>query len=335
MIELLLQRGADPDGACACDGAERPVWAAAVQGDAIAVDMLLLRGADPNQPAFAGLTPLDVALIRGHEGVAERLRAAGGCRSTTAELTAAASTDGHGTGIKAIDLWCPLPDRGLAHVHFSYGTGAMVLLCELSRRWTDTGRRVVWTGFVPRPLDLGDVHHVMAEGGLAGDVSVLLTDHTTADRHRRAAFEAALASTADDDVLVILTETGLRDAVDERLFELAGRNSITLVASPIDEPEPPRLGTAPYLASIRFDRGRAERGRWPAISPDSWSTVGSTAITELAARARREMNDDLDRYLCQPFHIAHHVTGRAGESVDLAQLTTDVTERLSPPSGRP
>jgi hypothetical protein len=329
MIQLLLDRGADPDGACTCGGAENPMWVAAVQGDAVGVDMLLRRGADPNHPAFAGLTPLDVAVMRGHEQVAQRLLAAGARRSTNTSEAVAPTTDGRGTGIKAIDLWCPLPTAGLVHVHFSYGTGAMVLLCELSRRWTATGRCVRWIGFVPRPLDLGDVHHVVAEGGLERDIAVGLTDHTTAERRRRGSFDAALAAVDDDDILVIFTETGFRDAVDERLFELAARNSLTLVVSPIDEPEPLRFGAAPFLASVRFDRERAERGRWPAISADSWSTVGPPALAELAARARSEMTDDLDEYLCQPFHIAEHVTARPGETISLAELTVEVTNRLS------
>jgi hypothetical protein len=291
--------------------------------------MLLGRGADPNHPAFAGLTPLDVAVNRGHERVAQRLLAAGARRSTTTKDVGASSPDDRGTGIKAIDLWCPLPTEGLAHVHFSYGTGAMVLLCELSRRWTAKGRYVRWTGFVPRPLDLGDVHHVVAEGGIDRDIAIGLTDHTTADRRRRASFDRALAAFGDDDILVIFTETGFRDAVDERLFELAARKSLTMVVSPIDEPEPPRFGTAPFLASIRFDRERAERGRWPAISADSWSTVGSPSVAELAARARSQMTDDLDQYLCQPFHIAEHVTARPGESISLDELTVEVANRLS------
>lgn len=329
MIRLLLDRGADPDGACTCSGAENPIWVAAVQGDAVTVDLLLSRGADPNHPAFAGLTPLDVAVIRGHDQVAQRLLMAGARRSTLIRDAHAPTPEDFGTGIKAIDLWCPLPTAGLVHVHFSYGAGVMVLLCELSRRWTAAGRCVRWIGFVPRPLDLGDVHHVVAEGGLEQDIAAGLTDHTIAERRRRRSFDAAMAASAEDDTLVIFTESGFRDAVDERLFELAGRNSLTLVVSPIDEPQPPRFGTAPFLAAIRFDRERAERGRWPAISADSWSTVGPPALVELAALARNEMNDDLDRYLCQPFYIAEHVTARPGESISLAELTVEVAKRLS------
>ena len=41
-------------------------------------ELLLAHGADPNRPAFAGLTPLDVATVRGYSDLVELLRRAGG-----------------------------------------------------------------------------------------------------------------------------------------------------------------------------------------------------------------------------------------------------------------
>jgi RNA polymerase sigma-70 factor, ECF subfamily len=328
MIRLLLERGGDPDGACSCDGAENPMWVASVQGDAVTVEMLLARSADPNRPAFAGLTPLDLATIRGHDRIAQLLRNAGGERSATARSMLASVITGRGTGIKAVDLWCPLPERGLVHVHFAYGTGVMVLLCELSRRWAAGGQHVVWTGFVPRPLDLGDIHHALAEAGLAREVTIALTDHTVAHDRRRAQMATFLADSDEHDIIVVFSDAGFRDAVDERLFDLAARKGLTVVVSPIDDPEMPRFGSAPYLASIRFDRERAQRGRWPAISAGSWSVAASPDMAELATRARRLMSDELDQYLCQPFLIAEHVTARPGESVSLTDLAAEITSRL-------
>lgn len=329
MIRLLLDRGADPDSACGCDGGENPIWVAAVQGDLAAVEMLLDHGADPDRAAFAGLTPLDVATVRGHERIAERLRVAGGHSSAAAPIGHPATAVSLATGIKAIDLWCPLPERGLVHLHLAYGTGAMVLLCELSRRWVAGGHRVTWTGFVPRPLDLGDLHHGLAEGGLADDVNVAIADHTAPIEQRRARFVAAVAAAGAGDVLVVFGDAGFRDVIDERLFDLAGRDGLTVVVSPVDDPELPRRGAGPYLASIRFDRDRARRGRWPAISADSWSVTASPEMVELADRARLHMTDELDDYLCQPFHVAEHVTARPGESETPADLATEVARRLA------
>jgi len=82
MVELLLSRDADPDAACGCEGGENPVWVAAAQRDNDVLELLLAHGADPNRSAFAGLTSLDVATVRGCDDIAARLRRAGGQPST-------------------------------------------------------------------------------------------------------------------------------------------------------------------------------------------------------------------------------------------------------------
>jgi RNA polymerase sigma-70 factor (ECF subfamily) len=148
MVELLLSRGADPDAQCSCEGGENPVWVAAAQHDKESLEVLLAHGADPNRPAFAGLTPLDVATVRGYDDLAELLRRAGGHPSTYRAFVDTRPGSA-ATGIKAIDLWCPLPQQGLVHLAPGYGFGAIVLLSELSRRAAITEQRVVWTGFVP------------------------------------------------------------------------------------------------------------------------------------------------------------------------------------------
>lgn len=329
MVELLLTRGADPDAACSCAGGENPVWVAAAQHDRTSLELLLAHGADPNRPAFAGLTPLDVATVRGYDDLVELLRCAGGQPSTylafgdTRPCSAA-------TGIKAIDLWCPLPQQGLVHLAPGYGSGAIVLLCELSRRAAITGQRVVWTGFVPSPLDLGDVHHFLAESGIADDVLVALAEHAAPDREKTAALDAGMVAAAHGGLLVVFNETDHLITVDQRLMELAERPGTTIVVAPLHAtPEPPKPGTRPFLASIAFDPQRAARGRWPAISSESWSLVATPEMATLAEKARVAMTDELDTYLSQPFHVAEHIIGIPGETVELAELHSEISQRLS------
>lgn len=328
MVELLLSRGADPDAACSCEGGENPVWVAASQYDMTSLELLLAHGADPNRPAFAGLTPLDVATVRGYGDLVELLRRAGGQPSTyqafvdTPPYSAA-------TGIKAIDLWCPLPQQGLVHLAPGYGLGAIVLLTELSRRTAITGQRVVWTGFVPSPLDLGDLHHAVAESAIADHVLLALAAPAAPDDEKTAALDAGMAAAADGGLLVVFNETDHLLTIDQRLMDLAERPGTTIVVAPLQATtEPPKRGARPFLASIAFDTARAARGRWPAISSESWSLVATSQMAKLAEHARLAMTDELDQYLSQPFHVAEHILGVPGETVEPVELHSEVTKRI-------
>jgi hypothetical protein len=321
MVELLLSRGADPDGACTCDGGESPLWVASVQGELEVVELLLDHGAAPNVTAFAGASALDVALMRGHDDIAGRLRAAGARMTQLSEYPTGESVPSGATGIKVIDLWCPLPERGLVHLTPGFGLGAVVLISELSLRAARDGRRVVWTGFVQAPTDLGDIHHALAESALVDGVELSMASPTAPIDEKRAALDRGIALASDDAFLVVFAETGHLLDVDERLLALASRSAVTLVVAPLDgSVRPPTKAESPYLASITFDIERARRQRWPAVGAESWSKVATPEMAELAERAKREMNDGVDAYLAQPFFVAEPVTGGPGETVPVEAL---------------
>jgi hypothetical protein len=316
MVRLLLARGADPNGTCTCDGGESPLWVAATQRETDIVDELLRHGADPNRAAFAGTTPLDVARMRGYGEVADRLVAAGAVDKRR-EAMPPVESPARATGIKAIDLWCPLPEQGLAHVTPGFGVGAVVLVAELSYRAARTGRAVVWTGFVQAPTDLGDIHHALAESDLLDAVTLSMAPPAESVVDQVAALDRGIRAATPGALLVVFAETGRLQLIDERVPALARRDGLTLVVAPLDGTAlpPPPTGT-PYLASIVFDVDRARRQRWPAIGSASWSRVGDAANADLARRARDGMTDALDEYLAQLFYVAEPVTGRAGESVE-------------------
>lgn len=324
MVELLLARGADPDARCSCGGGEYPLWVAASQNDPVALDLLLDAGADFDRPAFSGLTPLDVAIIRRYDDIADRLRTAG-ARPSTQQPFGRAAFEGAATGIRAIDLWCPLPERGLVHMTPGYGLGAIVLIGELSRRSIASGRRVVWSGIASRPLDVGDVHHAAAESGLGDDVTVAVAS-STAPTHRKAeTLDIGIAAATGSDLLIVFTETGHLHLLDERLAILAARPGVTIVVAPmIDPPPAPAPGTGPYRAAITFDEQRAARRCYPAISSNSWSTVAPHALAELAAAAREHPTDALNEYLTQSFEVAEHVTAEPGDTTSLHELHAQV-----------
>jgi F0F1-type ATP synthase beta subunit len=51
-------------------------------------------------------------------------------------------------------------------------------------------------------------------------------------------------------------------------------------------------------------------------------------MATLAQQARLAMTDELDRYLCQPFHVAEHILGIPGETVELVELHCEVSKRI-------
>lgn len=328
MVRLLLDRGADPDGACTCDGGESPLWVAVVQRETEIVDELLRRGADPDARAFEGASAADVARMRGYDDIEARLLAAGATPSSVPRL--GFEPVAGATGIKTIDLWCPLPERGLVHLTPGFGIGAMVLVAELSHRAARSGQRVVWTGFVQAPTDLGDVHHGLAESGISDEVAVFMAAPTAPLEEQVAALDRGIAAAGDDALLVVFAETGRLTAVEERLPALAERAARTLVVAPLDgSVAPPAPAGSPYLASIVFDVERALRQRWPAVGSESWSKVADAEGAALADRARTGMSDELDAYLAQPFFIAEPVLAAPGTSVLVDELRSAVEGLLA------
>jgi hypothetical protein len=323
MVQLLLERGADPNGACTCAGGERPLWTAVLHRRTAMVDELLRRGAAPDTSAFAGVSALQVAQMRGYDEIADCLRAAGAQGADAWQTTP--TSPAVGTGIKAIDLWCPFPERGLVRLTPGFGVGALVLIAELSLRWTRAGRGVVWTGFVQAPTDLGDLAHGLAETGISDLVQLSMASSSATHDEQAAALDRGVALAADGDLLVVFEESGRSSEVETRLGALAGRDGTTIVVGPLDGsiPAPPPAGS-PYLASVSFDVERARRGRWPAVGPESWSKVHDGEGAALAAGARAALTDALDAYLAQPFFTAEPFTGVPGASVPVEELRAGV-----------
>ena len=164
---------------------------------------------NPNARAFAGASALDVAWMRGYDDLAAALRDAGAAATARVRVPGRrVRLPADATGIKAIDLWCPLPERGLVHLTPGFGLGAVVLISELSLRAARTGAPVVWTGFVQAPTDLGDVHHALAEAALLDHVHLSMASPLATVEERVAAFDRGIGLAGDDGFLVVFAETG-------------------------------------------------------------------------------------------------------------------------------
>jgi F-type H+-transporting ATPase subunit beta len=182
------------------------------------------------------------------------------------------------TGIKALDLFAPLPRGALVRVPFMAGVGMVVLLGELCHRFIEPKRAAIWTGFTQRPFDVSDWEADMSEFGLAGRVQSSLVGFDEPSAARREAFERGLHTCetlrdAGQDVLaVVLSAAGFENDVEASLPRLAApaaTGSITsIVVSPFPEnPDLPKSLPAPYSAQITLDRARARHYLFPALQP--------------------------------------------------------------------
>ncbi len=341
MQALLLNAGADVDGICGCATGESPVWAAALLNRLSHLRELLKRGANPNVVAASGNTPLHVAAMRGYRDAAVELLAHGArtdlvdthgrtpvdwaksnghdelvgvieSRTTTearppsGEGLAAASTETLFSGIKALDLFVPIPRGGLVRFPFMAGVGMVVLLGELSKRMTTRGNgRALWTGFTQRPFDLRDWEAEMAELGLAARVQHSLVGYDANPQQRRDAFVAgvdravAMRDDGRDVLVVLLCETGFESDVDASLVRLSDNRGAgcitTIVVTPFPEkPEAVWSELAPpYKAQIVLDRRRAKKLLFPSIDPlvslSELLTAGKLGSrhADIATRARQ------------------------------------------------
>jgi RNA polymerase sigma-70 factor (ECF subfamily) len=338
MVALLLERGADPRRACTCSGAETPLWTAVVHRRPTQAALLLGRGADPNATAFAGTSALQVARMRGYSELVELLSAFGAKEG--ASLHRFASHDDAieqrldevwWTGIRAVDLWCPLPVRGVVRCTAAPGSGCLVLLGELAWRAAREGRAVVWAGVPPPPLDRGDYVHGLAELGVSDCVQLRIAPHDAPKTEQLAALDSALSEAdAVGAMLVMFEASGSVAEIEARLPELARRAAPTVIVAPFGE-QPPAPTGSPYLASLAFDRARAERQQWPAISAEgTWSRVMPRSTADLAASARGVLSrggapaEAIHRWLSQPFFSTEPFSGIAGESTSPLALQREL-----------
>jgi RNA polymerase sigma-70 factor (ECF subfamily) len=315
---LLLARGADPDATAA--SGTTPLQVAAMRGHAELVEVLLAAGADATRvdrggypgllwrPRAAGANipanAAEWARRGGHLALAahlDRAAGAGPASSAAAATHAGAEPDAtmRETGIRALDLFAPLPRNGLVQVPFRAGVGMVVLLGELlARQAGRTDGAAVWTGFAQRPFDVRDLQAEMAELGLTGFAELYVGALDETPEARRSAFAAGMARVRalcleGRDVLVVVTvEPGFAADVDAALPELAampGPGSATVLVIgefervPIDASAPVLPLRAPWRARIVLDRTRARRRLFPAVDP---ALSGSLLLATPAVSAR-------------------------------------------------
>lgn len=216
------------------------------------------------------------------------------------------------TGIKPIDLFCPLPAEGTVATLGTSGTGKMVLTLELLRRLGDGGPQLVYLADRSEPAlvrDLRDEEEAFDSRAL-WVVSGLANDPEFAAE--RAPFGAVIYTTP------LLGIRGLWPAVDPlrstSRTRISDRHARIAAEARSLLQEARARTTDPVLLELLAvgARGAAMARVRAARDPDD----------AIVARARR-----LEAFLTHPFDVGKPVTGRDGETVPLA-ATLDGVEAI-------
>lgn len=363
LVQTLLDAGASVDGACGCATGETPLWAAAGNGKTGSIRLLLDHGANPNAVAGpAKVSALHQAVMRGNREL-ERLllafradpqakdangktpedwrrpdsRPAPTREPATASSAVASIVE---TGLKALDLVCPLPRGGLVYWHGSYGLGQQVLLGELTHLLSPAS--FVWAGFESDLLDRAELEHLTAESGIDPEaISVRLIPADIPADHQPALLEATIreieARAKTETLVVILVDrTDRRADIESYFLRLRGLPGIltTVVLTPrLSASESSNEIPAGYDAQIVLDPQRAKRGIYPAI--DLTRSTSSVYASERHRRDAESVADELQRgadgrrallhaYLSQPMRVSEPFLAIPGQRVPLDTTLDDV-----------
>ncbi len=301
---ILLDAGAEPNQRSAAGN--MPLHLAAMRGFTGMARLLLEFGADPllrdegsNVPGFwlprylsnpqPERTALEWAAAMGNEDMVELLDLSAGSECCSAGAEVELTDDFIYTGLRALDLFAPLPKGGIVRIPFKAGVGMVVLLGEIAHRFIKLPkRRMIWTGFTAPPYDLQDWQAEMAEFDLSSRIYCGLSSYEEPDEKQREVFAAAVEEAerlrdSGSDVLVILQSvTGFESDVDASLLRLKKSSSsgsiTTLLITPFPETQDANWAemSAPFDGQILFDRTRARKHLYPALNPEGSQASGRT-----------------------------------------------------------
>lgn len=306
LVTKLLEQGADADATHPRTGMT-PLHLAARRGDEAIVRRLLDAGASESQPDAGGRTPGDWAALGGHASLAEQL---GAESRVWPERADAAPTMIFETGVRAVDLFAPIPEGGSAILVAPPGVGKLVLLFEILHNVHRRGGHVVAIGCDDRLHEERDFAAMFAETNVPVETHVVSKD------------EFPALDVPNGREVVLAADVRLLPALESRP-ELAHATRIYFDPWPNEADVPVDVD-----AIVRFDSDRAGRGVWPAIDTTSTaSTVVSDRHRKLALAVREMSAESVDAFVGQPFHVAEAFTGWPGEHYSLDE-TFDAAEKL-------
>ena len=236
------------------------------------------------------------------------------------------------TGIKALDLFAPLPSSGVVSLAAPAGHGALVLLLEVLHR---TNARLVALGAQTRTRDPREFaamfHEVLTPE--RRETSLLDASEPVATRlaHLDDRLEHArtLHARTGDLVFLIIDVAGL-PGIAPRTLEAGPGVLVVLFEALLTDDEPDAWhGVAD--STWRFSTEMAMAGTYPALDPARSHTVGAPERAEARARWAEggEWATRLEMYLSQPFEVAEYYTGLPGTHVPASTAHADLTALLA------
>lgn len=317
MVDLLLERDADPSGRCTCTNGESAVWVAARFGHDRVVERLIAAGADGHSVHRRGV---DLAALR-------RWRASAPVSAWTLD------GDVVHTGIGAVDLWLRPHVHDVVRVTGAAETGLMVLLSELSAAVGAAGGRAVWTSWVPHPWHASELEGVARRGGIESIVDIITPATRELDGPEGVlpAGLDAVRRARGPSLHVVFEQTGHAIDLQPHLPALGDAATLTLVVRPWAEVtageslDDAWMGQGELVTSSEV----AGRGVWPAVHPQHTRSVRpDDAFTAAARSAASDLDHPVMKALLQPFFSAAPDTGWEGVAWHRDELVGRVREAL-------
>lgn len=357
VVRALLQAGADGDAPT--KAGHTPLHYAVMVDQVEIAQALLEAGADPNSANARGVTPLHIAAMRGREAITALLLNAGAdvdaqdANGHTAAVWSARLRDRvagapkdaqadidlddpavYWTGIKAIDLFCPLPRAGTARVDGGHHIGMMVLLGEMMHHHGSLrGRRCVFAAPGERLYDASEVEPIVREVDVSGRaVARWLPAGAPADT-AAGLLERALEE-ADGLVLVdhLIARNGLGAPPEDALL-------LAFQGWEKDRDPEALPGLGDVSATISLSPELAAAGLYPAVDPlRSTSEVPIGPRHQALADAARALLRDapegtratvLRAWLTQPFAVAEAHNAFPGALVSIERTLDELESVLS------
>ncbi len=231
-------------------------------------------------------------------------------------------------GIKALNLFAPVPSSGTLSLAAPAGHGALVLLLEVIHR---SRGRLVALGAASRTRDPREFDSMFNDSVDDDRRETSLLDGDASAEARWAEVERALERAAEvhtqtgDQVFCVLDVEGLTGVPPRPLY--AGEGVlVVLFEALLTREEEDESWHALADTTWRFSSEMARAGSYPALDPARSHARGDHA--QDAARARWSEGGAwarlLEMYLTQPFEVAEYFTGLPGNHVPAETARSDL-----------
>jgi RNA polymerase sigma factor (sigma-70 family) len=246
------------------------------------------------------------------------------------------------TGLRVIDAVVPIRRGGTVDLRGPFGTGHLVLICELARNLATTGGSAV-VAVASQPVDADPTSSLLQrliESDGVPELTVVVDAALDARRALVAASKlAARLANPGTDVLLIVDRAAAAQLGPDLLTThsgLVGTGSVTAIRLAPHPRGADPTESWPLDSTIALSLERMAMGILPAVDVlDSHSTLIDQAelsdeATRVALGIRHALTvaSNLDRLLAQPFRVAEPYTGTPGLWLSAEEARRELAAQL-------